>query len=150
MKLLTNKLFLLALISAMILSLGVVVACGDDDDDDDDTVGDDDTAGDDDDNDDNDDNDTVDDDDDDTVGDDDDDDDDDDTVDAECEANYGYFYDVCGYYFVDGDDNEITLDDVIGACTDGDENYGKDSDIYACIDLNDDCDAIVACLEALI
>lgn len=48
----TNKLFLLAIVFSLVLSLGIVVACGDDDDDDeatdDDTGGDDDTAADDD------------------------------------------------------------------------------------------------------
>ncbi|MDP8224727.1 MAG: hypothetical protein P9L99_15310 [Candidatus Lernaella stagnicola] len=139
MSVVNNKFLLLALITVLALAFGAMAACGDDDDDDDtvadDDTADDDTAGDDDDdNDDNDDNDTA---------------GDDDTTDDECATNYTYLYDVCGLAFYDADEIEIALGAVIDACSAGDENYGKDSDIYACIDENDDCVDIEACLTDL-
>ncbi len=52
------------------------------------------------------------------------------------------------YRFIDAYGDGIPLNDVIWACDEGDPYYGKDSAIYACLDLGD-CDETVACLELL-
>jgi len=125
----TNKLMLLAIIFSLVLSLGVVIACGDDDDDDDDDTMDDDTL----------------------------DDDDDDTMagDLTCEEAYTFWYDTCGYAFYDEDDVEIPLADLIGWC-ELDEANDYNGAIYDCINDNyengaeEECDDIYDCLEGVI
>ncbi|HPM77611.1 MAG TPA: hypothetical protein PK961_11005 [bacterium] len=90
----TNKLMLLTIIFALVLSLGVVIACGDDDDDDDDDAADDDAA----------------------------DDDDDDDV-ATCEDAW-MFFDDCGWYLEDEEGNAIDVADLIAWCEAGEAFYG--------------------------
>ena len=87
-----NKLMLLAIIFALVLSLGFVIACGDDDDDDDDA----------------------------TDDDDDDDADDDDTGET-CDyvQELTWLVTGCGMEFVDTEGNDMTLQDIIEDCSKG-------------------------------
>jgi hypothetical protein len=95
-----GKMFLLALIVALVgVTMSYLVACGDDDDDDDDTAAaDDDNA-------------------DDDVADDDVADDDvaDDDVTDDCTTGLNFVYD-CTFYLVDADSNPISVTDAIAAC----------------------------------
>ena len=116
-----NRLWLLALAFALVLSLGIVFACGDDDDD-------------------NDDNDTSDDD---SVV------DDDTVVELTCQEAYDLLYVECSLGFFDDDDVLIAEEDVVASCEAGETFYAVDA--YACITENqDDCDAIAACLGTLV
>jgi len=112
-----NKLMLLAIIFALVLSLGFIVACGDDDDDDDDTADDDDDDGDDDDN------------------------DDDDSGDCLYEDEFTWLYNDCGVTFVDGSGNDMSLADAIADC-----NTCIGECAWAYID-TDDCDGAIACIN---
>jgi len=99
----TNKLFLLAIAFSLILSLGIVVACGDDDDDDDDTAADDDAT------------------------------DDDTAAADDCTSVYTKMYVECGYAFNDDTDTEIPLENVIAWCEAEEAGYEFDGDLAQCI-----------------
>ena len=82
-----NKLMLLAIIFALVLSLGFVIACGDDDDDDDDAT-----------------------------DDDDDDDDDDDATACDWTEELTWMVVDCEVIFEDTEGNEMTLAEVLADC----------------------------------
>ena len=113
-----NKLFLLAIVFSVVLSLGLVVACGDDDDDDDNDTADDDTTGDDD-----------------TGG------------EMDCAAVYAELYEDCSLALTDTDGNEIAEADAVASCEAGDAAYALTGEIAGCVvAYTGDCTAIEDCI----
>lgn len=120
----TNKLMLLSVVLSLVLTLGLVIACGDDDDDDNDDndVSDDDTG-------------------------------DDDDSGLACADVYAIMYTDCNLRFFEEDGvTEIPMEDVINWCNEGalDGYYSVGGDVSNCIVDNAECEDIQTCLEGLI
>ncbi|MDP8223495.1 MAG: hypothetical protein P9L99_09055 [Candidatus Lernaella stagnicola] len=67
-----------------------------------------------------------------------------------CADLYNWLYLVCGLSFYDEDENLIDLDDIIDECEAEDDVWGPQSDIFACLAQNDECEAAAECISDIL